>query len=389
MKATAIATASLWGAATSLRPTLALASAQVLAILLGRLINRPYAEIPLSLLALFVAPFTPVFLVVPLTLGLIYLRNHTVVFSSPVTSSHEVINKLLELTSEGALDPVEISRSLSAELQRLTGSQGVAIIVEGRTLASTGEIDAQAQTYPLRFGNRDIGIVAIAGKPLDARSIALLVEAAARLEAALLFTEVRATASAAERSRMARDMHDGVAQELTSLGYLIDDLLATSPESVRPELRSLRNELTRVISELRLSIFELRSFTSESLNLGAALSEYINQVRSSMPFKIHVNIDEGTDRLGENVEEQLLRIVQEALANARRHSQAKNVWISCQIRAPRALVHVEDDGVGLKEARTDSFGFGIMNERASQIGARVTVGNRLPTGVSVAIEVSD
>ena len=389
-KATVIVGATAVGATSDVRSSLALASAQAFAILLGRLIQRPpWLEALLSIGALFVAPFQPAFIAVTLIVIVVYLDNHTRVFGSTPTDSRDVMTKLLDLTHEGGLDPVVICRALVSEVMRITGSKGVAVIVNSRTLADAGQITTIDATYPLPLGEGESGHVAISGGQLTIPAVSIIAEAGARLEAALLFSEARSSASAAERSRMARDMHDGVAQELTSLGYLIDDMLAEAPEQVRAGLRSLRNELTRVISELRLSIFELRSSTSETLTIGAALSDYVNQVRSNMPFRIHLHIDEGSERLSEEVEGQLLRIIQESLANARRHSQAENVWISCQIRAPRALITVEDDGVGLKDARTDSFGLGIMKERASQIGAQLTVSNRMPTGVDVSIELGD
>jgi hypothetical protein len=86
--------------------------------------------------------------------------------------------------------------------------------------------------------------------------------AAIRLEAALLFDDVRSLATNEERQRLAREIHDGVAQELVMVGYGIDNAQATLPEGAEEtaeELRTLRNEVTRVITELRLSLFELRS----------------------------------------------------------------------------------------------------------------------------------
>ncbi len=91
---------------------------------------------------------------------------------------------------------------------------------------------------------------------------ALARPAALRLEAALLFDEVRSLATNEERQRLAREIHDGVAQELVIVGYGIDNALATLPSDAKEtaeELRTLRAEVTRVITELRLSLFELRS----------------------------------------------------------------------------------------------------------------------------------
>ncbi len=79
-----------------------------------------------------------------------------------------------------------------------------------------------------------------------------------RLEAALLFDEVRSLATAEERQRLAREIHDGVAQEVASLGYLDRRHQGACPAEVTPQLAALREELSRIVTELRFSIFDLR-----------------------------------------------------------------------------------------------------------------------------------
>lgn len=387
VRVVAIAGATAVVATRSPRDAFALASAQACAFLVSRLVQRPaILDLLLSIAALAVAPFQPAFTVVPIVALLIFLRRQTTLLSAP-DSNREIMTTIKNLSQEGSLDPVTIARSLLDELSTVSPFTGASITVGNRTLATSGVIADTDHHFTIVASNKAIGLIELSGIDLTPAARSLINEAIAKLEAALLFTEARAHASAAERSRLARDMHDGVAQELTSVGYLIDDMLVDAPESMRGELRSLRNELTRVISDLRLSIFELRSATTDSLSLGTALSDYVNQMRDGSPFKIHLNVDEGTTRLSEDVEQELLRIIQEAMANARRHSRATNLWISCQIRAPRALITVDDDGVGLQPGRTDSFGMSIMKERANQIGASVTLSDRNDGGTTVTVEL--
>lgn len=389
VRVVAIATATLTASFSQPKVAFALGSAQTGAFLLGRLIERPQILDPLlSVAALFVAPFSAVFLLCPLAASWVYLRRNTSWFNRRSSIPDEVMTTIRALSSQGDLDPVIIARSLLEELQRLNGFTGAAVSIDSRTLASIGQVDEASIHQPLTLNGKAIGQISLAGvSKLSATAQTLLDEAAARLQTAILFTEARSIATSSERSRMARDMHDGVSQELTSLGYLIDDLLATAPEEIRPEIRGLRNELSRVISELRLSIFELRSSAVDTIGLAAALADYIQQTRLSTPFKIHLSVDEGTERLAEEVEAELLRIIQEAVANARRHSQAENLWINCQIRAPLAQILIEDDGIGLQQARQDSFGIGIMRERATQIGATVTLSDRRGGGTRVSVDL--
>ena len=137
---------------------------------------------------------------------------------------------------------------------------------------------------PLRSGTRMIGVV-ISEAPAapDPKVLSDLMldldEQALRLDTALVFDEVRSLATMEERQRLAREIHDGVAQEISALGYFIDDLTADAvTDAQRTKLLSLRSEISRVVSELRLSIFDLRSEISPAAGIGSALSDYVRAV---------------------------------------------------------------------------------------------------------------
>lgn len=261
-------------------------------------------------------------------------------------------------------------------------------------LGAPGE-PGSSLVIPLRIGLRGFGLVALdtaeAGVYTRAavRELEPVVsEAALRLETALLFDEIREVATAEERRRLAREIHDGIAQELASLGYLVDSLTSsarsTGSELEQP-MRGIRAEITRLIGEVRMSIFELRSEVEQHGGLGAALSEFVRSVGQTSPFTVHLTLDETTTRLPAEVEAELLRIAQEAITNARKHAGARNLWVHCIVDPPRALLRVEDDGVGLGEAREDSFGIEIMKERASRLRARLRVDPRDPEGTIVEV----
>jgi signal transduction histidine kinase len=234
----------------------------------------------------------------------------------------------------------------------------------------------------LRVGPRMIGmVVAEAAAAPTPRLLTELMrtidEQALRLDTALIFDEVRSLATMEERQRVAREIHDGVAQEVASLGYVVDDLSADAiTEAQRTKLRSLRTEISRVVSELRLSIFDLRSEISPSAGLGSALSDYVRTVGARSGLTVHLTLDEASTRLRGEIETELLRIAQEAVTNARRHSQAENLWVHCRVRPPYAQITVEDDGRGLGPARPDAYGLKIMRERADRIHATLEIGER-------------
>jgi signal transduction histidine kinase len=262
-------------------------------------------------------------------------------------------------------------------------------------IALTAGTEGFSAVIPLQIGLRTFGLVALertepAFDLVQLQSASSVVEEQAlRLETALLFTEVRTLATAEERRRLAREIHDGIAQELASLGYVVDDLAARARflPDLEHDLKALRGELTRVITELRLSIFDLRSEVQSTTGLGSALSDYVRQVGAGSSLTVHLELDETTIRLPVDAETELLRIAQEAITNARKHANAQHLWVSCSVDPPRAVLRVEDDGGGLGAPRVDSFGLEVMRERAERIGARLLVRNREGGGTQVEVSL--
>lgn len=244
----------------------------------------------------------------------------------------------------------------------------------------------------LRLGERRIGLLGLErdGGQWTHRQLVraqdLADDAALRIDTGQLFSEVRALATVEERRRLAREIHDGVAQEIASLGYLVDDLRARSKDTVvRDELAHLREELTRVVTELRLSIFDLRTDVQPATGLGAALSSYVRSVGTGSGLTVHLVLDESTHRLTIEAETELLRVAQEAVTNARKHSRAKNLWVTCRVDPPRAFLRVADDGAGMGTPRQDSYGMEIMRERAARVGASLAVRSRVGGGTVVEV----
>jgi len=213
---------------------------------------------------------------------------------------------------------------------------------------------------------------------------------AVRLQAALLFGRVRDNATSQERQRIAREVHDGVAQDVASLGYLVDNLATSSTDPAQlQQIGQLRQEVTRVVTELRHSIFDLRHEIAAGAGLGESLSAYANQLSATSPMTVHVTLDEKGPRLPSDVEYELLRIAQEAMANARKHSGAANLWLRCTVRSPYAEIEVGDDGINQHAPKPDSQGMTIMRERSRSIGAELAVEEPTPDrhGTRVLVRV--
>ena len=246
-------------------------------------------------------------------------------------------------------------------------------------VAAGQSADRYRTALPLRIGQRMIGVaISASDSPAPANTITALMPEidshSLRLDTALVFDEIRTMATTDERQRLAREIHDGIAQEIASLGYVVDNLSAETYDTrMKTGLHQLRNELTRVVADLRLSIFDLRSDVTSSVSLGAALSDYVRQVGAKSSLAVHLSLRESTTRLPPRIESELFRIAQEAVTNARKHAGASNLWVECTTDPPEAALTVRDDGAGLARGRDDSYGMAIMRERASRIGAELDI----------------
>jgi signal transduction histidine kinase len=314
------------------------------------------------------------------------------------------------------LDPPTLARALLDEVQSVqpAGRRSVVLLSEeGRLAPLAGDVPAQgvetttsaawstarekhdaatdSHVFPVTMGERVVACLVVSGTDLDDRRAQQVRQAVERngprLAAALLFDDVRRLATVDERLRLAREIHDGIAQELASVGYLLDDVANRVPPENGAELRELRAHVRRVVSDLRLSIFDLRSGVDDSIGLGTALSEHVQRVGQQSELVVHTVLDEHGDRLPPGVEVELLRIAQEAVTNVRKHAQASNLWVDCTVEAPRAWVRIADDGIGLQPASPQSMGIQGMRERARRIGGDLVVREREQGGGTV-VEVT-
>jgi signal transduction histidine kinase len=211
---------------------------------------------------------------------------------------------------------------------------------------------------------------------------------AVHLDTALLFSSFRDAATAEERRRLAREMHDGVAQDIASLGYLVDALAAQPSSAQQAErIAMLRERVSHVVGEVRQSVLTLRTSVGESESLGAAIGAIARNLSEVSGVPIQVTLEEHTTRLRPEVEAELFRITQEAMNNAIKHAHATVIDVHCRVHAPRAIITVSDDGRGMQSARSDSHGIEIMRERAMLIGGRLAIDSAPEGGLMVTVSV--
>ncbi|MFP5219092.1 MAG: histidine kinase [Actinomycetes bacterium] len=211
-------------------------------------------------------------------------------------------------------------------------------------------------------------------------------ESALQIETALLFEEVRATATLEERDRLARQMHDGMAQDIAFLGYQLD-ALRSKAAAVDPELEAglldVRGRLTSLISDIRLSITDLRTSVDTERGLGGAISSYVRAIGAGKDTAVHLSLQESTFRLAGDAEVLLFRVVQ-AVAQDMRRNSATHLWVTLVTDPPSARVLAEHDG-----PMSDEKALGLQEHAASvtKYGGSLTVSPGRSGGPCVVVEL--
>jgi len=206
----------------------------------------------------------------------------------------------------------------------------------------------------------------------------LATQSANAIERVRLSEEVRSLAVIQERERLAREMHDGLAQELGLLHLKLYGALERSGEGpIADAMREMVHITDHAYEEVRQSIFGLRTFVSRGLGLVPTLTEFLHEFSAKNGIKVELDVADGTFvRLPPAVELQVVRIIQEALANVRKHARVDRARVRLQRSGEWIRVVIEDRGVGW-DASTASdrrhFGLQGMRERAEGLGGRLQI----------------
>lgn len=199
-----------------------------------------------------------------------------------------------------------------------------------------------------------------------------------------------------ERDRIAREFHDTLEQELAAISIQLGTVEAQfreSPQVAFKQLELARNMARHSLSEARRSVWDLRSHLLENSNLAAALAGMVAPLSASTGIEIAVQSSGAPQKLPALTEHNLLRIAQEALANAFKHSRAKKIVVSLNYEAKQVQLRIHDDGAGfdLQSVGSASGGhFGVldMRERAEKIGGRFTLDSKPGGGTEVLITLA-
>jgi two-component system nitrate/nitrite sensor histidine kinase NarX len=260
---------------------------------------------------------------------------------------------------------------------------GVPLMVKGEVLGMLTLDHRQ----PRHFSARHAGLV-----------LTFANQVAVAIENAQLYEHAEASAVAAERNRLARDLHDAVTQTLFSssiIAEVLPRLWERDPEEARRRLQELR-ELTRgALAEMRTLLLELRPSALVEAHLSNLLRQLAESVtgRARVPVALEV---EGECDLDAEVKVALYRIAQEALNNVAKHAGATRATVSLRcLPSPseeegtgaRLELCICDDGSGFDPGGVapDSLGLGIMRERAEAIGAELAIESSPGEGTQIQI----
>lgn len=215
-------------------------------------------------------------------------------------------------------------------------------------------------------------------------------QAALAVENARLYAQIERAAITAERNRIAHDLHDSVTQTLFSASMIADilpRLWERNREDAERRLRELR-ELTRgALAEMRTLLLELRPTALTNVPLPDLLQQLADAVVGRARVPIHVEL-QGEADLAVNIRVALYRIAQEALNNVAKHAEATTATIILALHADEVELLIQDDGKGfiLDQVSGQCLGLSIMQERADEIGAKLTI--RSQSGQGTLIHVS-
>jgi PAS domain S-box-containing protein len=260
--------------------------------------------------------------------------------------------------------------------------------------AQTGYQARSILAVPLFVRDKVTGVLTIINRSVgefDARDRTLVetlaAAAAIAVENARLHDQAMQAAVTAERSRLARDLHDAVSQTLFSASVIseaLPRLWKRDPSRVEPGLEQL-HQLTRgALAEMRALLVELRPATLVETDLGDLLHQLGEATMSRTHITISIGI-EGKRVLPPEVQIALYRIAQEALNNVVKHARASQVTLSLLNRPAQVELRVKDDGRGFDPDRVTPghLGLSIMRERAQSIGITLEIVSQPGQGAEI------
>jgi signal transduction histidine kinase len=188
------------------------------------------------------------------------------------------------------------------------------------------------------------------------------------------------TTRAAERLRIAGELHDVLGHHLTALSLHLEAALHTPPEQTRERVQSAQELAKGLLREVRDVVSTLREDERADVGLAASLAALGAGVQEP---RVHLTVEPGADLGDPAVAHAILRCAQEVFTNAVRHAGARNLWLEVERAADGLTLHARDDGRGAAEVHPGN-GLCGMRERIEKLGGRLDVASAPGQGFTVA-----
>jgi two-component system, NarL family, nitrate/nitrite sensor histidine kinase NarX len=203
--------------------------------------------------------------------------------------------------------------------------------------------------------------------------------------------EAQQTTLLEERNRMARELHDTLAQTFTGVIVQLEaaqEMIATTPAPVQKHLTHAGFLARQGLQEARRSVWSLRPEALETHDLHTAMLRIVQQMTDYTAIATEVVVDGTPIALPDEIESHLLRIGQESLTNILKHAQAQHIQLTLQFTSDSIALHIVDDGQGF-DPRQPRRGFGItsMQQRTQQSGGAFTLTSQIGQGTAIEVKI--
>lgn len=195
-----------------------------------------------------------------------------------------------------------------------------------------------------------------------------------------------------ERMRLAREVHDTLAQGFVGIGSQLDAAAHSfqeNPESARQHLDVARKMASHSLTEARRSVMDLRTMDLDGQDLCSALTASMQRSVAGTPVQMNVQVSGEARGLTQEVKQNLLRIAQEAVANTLQHASAKAIWVKLEAQNHLLRMSIRDDGRGFQPGALPDvdghFGLLGMRERAARIGGDLNLVSHPGEGTSIEV----
>lgn len=196
----------------------------------------------------------------------------------------------------------------------------------------------------------------------------------------------------AERSRIARELHDTLIQGFSGITMGMQAVsIGLPPCQEQSQLKELIHDAANSLKQARESVAGLRGVKEADAELSGAIAEVAGQITKAKDIRLKLNLEQGPPNLGAEIEYNLLRIVQEAVTNAMKHSGASTIEVGLHCTPEQVGLSIEDNGQGFVETdeftQTGHYGLAGMRERAIEIGAEFELVTGPAKGTTICVRL--